>query len=60
MFLASINFDNYKVLSNENTSIAEIMDFSPEEEILFLIHAGDIDELTEDEARVLVATKLGI
>ena len=56
MFLASVNFDNYKVLSDENTSVAEVMDFSPEEEILYLIHA---DQLTEEEARMLLIAKLG-
>ena len=55
MFLACFNNNNYQVLSDENTSVAEIMDFSPEEEILFLIHG---DELTEEEARMMVAAKL--
>ena len=55
MFLASLNNENYKILSDENTSVAEVMDFTPEEEILFLIHA---DELTEEQARLLVAAKL--
>ena len=55
MFLASINDQNYHVLSNENTSVAEIMDFTPEEEILFLIH---VDEPTEEEARMLVSARL--
>ena len=56
MFLACLNSDNYQVLSNGSISVEEIMDFTPEEEIRYLIHVNDI---TEEEARMLVAERLG-